>query len=170
MVNLSSPPVTDEPIVKRAKFETLNIKDAVREFKVPFLKINENAKAPFRGSEFAAGADLHSAEDCIVPKKGELLNLLLSLKSHHFLCKYIVSTAFKVALRKGTYGRVAPRSELAFKNQTDIGAGVADEDYREEVKVLLVSFGENDFNVKQGNKIAQLVSQEISSTSEMPEH
>uniref|UniRef100_A0A914P7F6 Deoxyuridine 5'-triphosphate nucleotidohydrolase n=1 Tax=Panagrolaimus davidi TaxID=227884 RepID=A0A914P7F6_9BILA len=126
MVNLSSPPVTDEPIVKRAKFETLNIKDAVHEFKVPFFKINENAKAPFRSSEFAAGADLHSAEDFIVPKK-----------------------ALKVALPKGTYARVAPRSGLAFKNRTDIGAGVADEDYREEVKVLLFSFGENDFNVKQ---------------------
>jgi dUTP pyrophosphatase len=153
MVNLSSSPVADEPVVKRAKLETLNIEDAVHEFKVPFLKINENAKAPFRGSEFAAGADLHSAEDCIVPKKG----------------KCLVSTALKVALPKGTYGRVAPRSGLAFKNQIDIGAGVVDEDYRGEVKVLLFNFGENDFNVKQGDRIAQLVCQEISSTCEMPE-
>uniref|UniRef100_A0A914Y8W4 dUTP diphosphatase n=1 Tax=Panagrolaimus superbus TaxID=310955 RepID=A0A914Y8W4_9BILA len=156
MVNLeisSASPVSDEPVVKRAKLENLNIKNAVHEFKVPFLKINENAKAPFRGSEFAAGADIHSAEDCVVPKKG----------------KYLVSTALKVALPQGTYGRVAPRSGLAFKNQIDIGAGVVDEDYRGEVKVLLFNFGQEDFYVKHGDRIAQLVCQEISSTCEMPE-
>uniref|UniRef100_A0AC34GT88 dUTPase-like domain-containing protein n=1 Tax=Panagrolaimus sp. ES5 TaxID=591445 RepID=A0AC34GT88_9BILA len=157
MVNLevtsSTSPVADEPVVKRAKLENLNIKNAVHEFKVPFLKINENAKAPFRGSEFAAGADIHSAEDCVVPKKG----------------KYLVSTALKLALPKGTYGRVAPRSGLAFKSQIDIGAGVVDEDYRGEVKVLLFNFGQEDFYVKQGDRIAQLVCQEISSTCEMPE-
>jgi len=142
-----------EPEAKRQKVETATV--SVHEFKVPFVKLTETARPPFRGSEFAAGADLHSAEACTIPVRG----------------KRLVSTGLKVALPAGTYGRVAPRSGLAFKNQIDVGAGVVDEDYRGEVKVLLFNFGSADFEVKEGDRIAQLVCQEISSslTREFPE-
>ncbi|KAE9551525.1 hypothetical protein FO519_005272 [Halicephalobus sp. NKZ332] len=142
-----------EPEAKRQKVETLP--GSVHEFKVPFVKLSEAARPPFRGSEFAAGADLHAAEACTIPVHG----------------KRLVSTGLKVALPSGTYGRVAPRSGLAFKNQVDVGAGVVDEDYRGEVKVLLFNFGSADFEVKEGDRIAQLVCQEISSslTNEFPQ-
>ena len=96
----------------------------------------------------------------------------LSLKGYLIILgKQLVSTGLKVALPAGTYGRVAPRSGLAFKNQIDVGAGVVDEDYRGEVKVLLFNFGGADFEIKEGDRIAQLVCQEISSslTREFPE-
>ena len=56
---------------------------------------------------------------------------------------------------------MAPRSGLASKNFIDTGAGVIDADYRGEVKVLLFNHGEVDFEVKKGDRIAQLVLERI---------
>ena len=58
-------------------------------------------------------------------------------------------------------GRVAPRSGLAAKNFIDTGAGVIDADYRGEVKVLLFNHAETDFEVKEGDRVAQLVLERV---------
>jgi dUTPase len=70
-----------------------------------------------------------SAEDCIIPARG----------------KHCVSTGLRIAVPAGTYGRVAPRSGLAAKHFIDTGAGVVDEDYRGELKVLLFNHSDADF-------------------------
>jgi len=93
----------------------------------------------------AAGMDLHSCENITVPPKGKVL----------------VSTGLKMAIPTGYYGRVAPRSGLAVKNFIDTGAGVIDEDYRGELKVLLFNFGDSEFNVKVGDRIAQLLLEKV---------
>jgi dUTP pyrophosphatase len=64
-----------------------------------------------------------------------------------FLGKRLISTGLKVALPSGHYGRLACRSGLALKHFIAVGAGVIDEDYRGEVKVLLYNFGAIDFQV-----------------------
>ncbi|VDD90649.1 unnamed protein product [Enterobius vermicularis] len=61
------------------------------------------------------------------------------------------------AIPSGCYGRVAPRSGLAAKHFIGVGAGVIDSDYRGEVKVLLFNFGEEDYQVRKGDRIAQLI-------------
>jgi len=58
-------------------------------------------------------------------------------------------------------GRIAPRSGLASKHFIDTGAGVIDADYRGQVKVLLFNHGASDFEVKEGDRIAQLVLEKI---------
>ena len=58
-------------------------------------------------------------------------------------------------------GRIAPRSGLAVKHFIDTGAGVIDSDYRGEVKVLLFNHSEVDFDIKEGDRIAQLVIERI---------
>lgn len=58
-------------------------------------------------------------------------------------------------------GRIAPRSGLASKHMIDTGAGVIDADYRGQVKVLLFNHGEMDFEVKEGDRVAQLVLERI---------
>lgn len=58
-------------------------------------------------------------------------------------------------------GRIAPRSGLASKHFIDTGAGVIDADYRGEVKVLLFNHAETDFEIKEGDRIAQLVLERI---------
>ncbi|XP_054693485.1 deoxyuridine 5'-triphosphate nucleotidohydrolase, mitochondrial isoform X1 [Grus americana] len=110
-----------------------------------FTKLSENASAPSRGSARAAGYDLYSAYDCVIPP----------------MEKAVVKTDIQIALPSGCYGRVAPRSGLAAKHFIDVGAGVIDEDYRGNVGVVLFNFGKENFEVKKGDRIAQLICERI---------
>lgn len=82
--------------------------------------LSENATIPTRGSARAAGYDLYSAEDTEIAGRG----------------KGLVKTDIQIKVPSGTYGRIAPRSGLSWKNHIDIGAGVVDEDYRGNVGEL----------------------------------
>lgn len=110
-----------------------------------FKKLSENAFTPTKGSEKAAGYDLYSAYDYIVPPQDKLL----------------VKTDLQIALPDGCYGRVAPRSGLAVKKFIDVGAGVIDQDYRGNVGVVLFNFAKEEFVVKKGDRVAQLVLERI---------
>lgn len=55
----------------------------------------------------------------------------------------------------------APRSGLAWKHSIDVGAGVVDYDYRGNVGVILFNFSDVDFEVKVGDRIAQLILERI---------
>lgn len=70
-------------------------------------------------------------------------------------------TDIQIEVPFGTYGRVAPRSGLAWKNFIDVGAGVIDQDYRGNVGVILYNHSENEFDVKKGDRIAQLICERI---------
>ncbi|PKX89693.1 dUTP diphosphatase [Aspergillus novofumigatus IBT 16806] len=95
-------------------------------------KLTESAQAPSRGSAFAAGYDLYSAKETVIPAKG----------------KALVDTGLAIAVPEGT-------SLHRYR------AGVIDADYRGEVKVLLFNFSDVDFTVKVGDRIAQLVLERI---------
>lgn len=110
-----------------------------------FVRLSEHATAPTRGSARAAGYDLYSAYDCTVPP----------------MEKAVVKTDIQIAVPSGCYGRVAPRSGLAVKHFIDVGAGVIDEDYRGNVGVVLFNFGKEKFEVKKGDRIAQLICERI---------
>lgn len=86
-----------------------------------------------------------SAYDTVVPARG----------------KALVKTDIQIEVPFGTYGRVAPRSGLAWKNFIDVGAGVIDQDYRGNVGVILFNHSETDFDVKKGDRIAQLICESI---------
>eukprot|EP00048_Salpingoeca_helianthica_P017544 m.237789 g.237789 ORF g.237789 m.237789 type:complete len:147 (-) comp21382_c0_seq1:169-609(-) len=108
-------------------------------------KLSEHAIEPKRASLQAAGYDLFSAADMVVPAQG----------------KAIVPTDIAIAVPDGYYGRVAPRSGLAVKHFIDVGAGVIDADYRGNVGVVLFNFNKIDFEVKKGDRIAQLLLEKI---------
>ncbi|KAL2088912.1 hypothetical protein ACEWY4_015811 [Coilia grayii] len=110
-----------------------------------FAKLTENATVPTRGSAKAAGYDLYSAYDCSIGP----------------MDKAIVKTDIQIAIPHGCYGRVAPRSGLAAKHFIDVGAGVVDEDYRGNVGVVLFNFSKETFEVKKGDRIAQLICERI---------
>ena len=76
--------------------------------------------------------------------------------------KVIVQTDLAVAIPAGHYGRVAPRSGLAVKHFIDVGAGVIDSDYRGAVGVVLFNHSADDFHIKHGDRIAQLIIEKIS--------
>lgn len=108
-------------------------------------KLVDSARAPTRGSAFAAGYDVYAAKETVIPSKG----------------KAMVDTGIAIAVPEGTYGRIAPRSGLASKHFIDTGAGVIDADYRGEVKVLLFNHSDVDFPIKEGDRVAQLVLERI---------
>ena len=110
-----------------------------------WAKLTEQAFEPVRGSVRAAGLDLRSAYDLIVPARG----------------KALVKTDLQIQVPEGSYGRVAPRSGLAVKNFIDVGAGVVDEDYRGNLGVVLFNHSDQDFEVKRGDRIAQLICERI---------
>ncbi|XP_014330307.1 deoxyuridine 5'-triphosphate nucleotidohydrolase, mitochondrial [Xiphophorus maculatus] len=127
---------------KRARTET---KPEDEKYVLRFSKLSDLATTPTRGSAKAAGYDLYSAYDYSIGP----------------LDKAIVKTDIQIAVPHGCYGRVAPRSGLAAKHFIDVGAGVVDEDYRGNVGVVLFNFGKETFEVKKGDRVAQLVCEKI---------
>ncbi|GMI91249.1 DUTP-PYROPHOSPHATASE-LIKE 1 [Hibiscus trionum] len=108
-------------------------------------KLSEKAVLPSRGSALAAGYDLSSATDTTVPARG----------------KALIPTDLSISVPEGTYGRVAPRSGLAWKHSIDVGAGVIDADYRGPLGVILFNHSDVEFEVKVGDRIAQLIIEKI---------
>ena len=73
--------------------------------------------------------------------------------------RFAAPTGLAFALPPGFEGQVRPRSGLAFKHGVTClnTPGTIDADYRGEVKVILVNHGEEDFVIRRGERIAQLV-------------
>jgi len=112
--------------------------------RIRIQRLDKKARIPTNGSKLAAGHDLYSIEDILIPANSRVL----------------VKIGLAVAVPEGTYGRIAPRSGLATKGIT-VEAGVIDADYRGEVKVQLVNHGKLEYEVKIGERIAQLVVERI---------
>lgn len=111
-------------------------------------KLSEFATIPTKGSKLAAGYDLYAAYDAVIKARD----------------KDMVKTDLQVSIPPGCYARVAPRSGLAWKHSIDVGAGVVDEDYRGPVNVILFNFSDTDFEIRRGDRIAQLICEKIEQT------
>jgi dUTP pyrophosphatase len=99
--------------------------------------------SPSYATEGAAGLDIVAAEDLILAP-GE---------------RHAVATGFAIAIPEGYEVQVRPRSGLALKHGVTClnTPGTIDHDYRGEVKVILANLGSEPFEVKRGERIAQLV-------------
>ena len=71
----------------------------------------------------------------------------------------LVPTGLAIALPEGHEGQVRPRSGLAAKHGVTVlnAPGTIDEDYRGEVKVILIHHGDVPCTIRHGERIAQLV-------------
>lgn len=110
-----------------------------------FKRLHPDAKLPTRGSAGAAGLDLYAIERLTIEPGARVA----------------VRTGLAVAVPRGFYGRVAPRSGLAVRHGVDVLAGVIDSDYRGELLCALVNHGREPFEVEPGARIAQLVLEAI---------
>jgi dUTP pyrophosphatase len=111
-----------------------------------FIKrLDNNMKLPIRGSNLAAGIDIMANQDMIIPSGG----------------RSPINTGIALVAPPGTYARIALRSGLAVKHGIDIGAGVIDEDFRGEIKVVLINSSTIPFQVGPGDRIAQLILEKI---------
>jgi len=109
--------------------------------KIQIKKLSENALIPTQGSNYAAGYDLYAAESGQVEPE----------------CRRLIKTNIAISIPEGYYGRIAPRSGLAYKNGIDVMAGVIDADYRGDVGVILYNTDIEDFEFEKGDRIAQII-------------
>ena len=116
-------------------------------------RLDPQAILPVKGSAGAAGYDLSASADAVVPPRG----------------KALVATGLAIAIPHGTYGRIAPRSGLAWKHSIDVGAGVCDCDFRGAVGVILFNHSDIAFPIKAGERIAQLILERIESEAVVQE-
>jgi dUTP pyrophosphatase len=73
--------------------------------------------------------------------------------------RHAVATGLALAIPPGFEIQVRPRSGLALKHGISVPntPGTIDSDYRGEVKVILINLGADDFEVRRGDRVAQLV-------------
>jgi len=108
-------------------------------------KLDLQATIPTRGSAQAAGHDLYANESKTIPARGQ----------------EVVRTGLSITPPSGTYGRIAPRSGMAVKHQIAVNAGVIHSDYTGEIQVVLANMSNEDYQVKNGDRIAQLIAEKI---------
>ena len=104
-------------------------------------KLIESTMIPARANKTDAGYDLWSVES-------------YTLKP---LERKLFKTGICVEIPEGYYGRIAPRSGLAYKHGLDTLAGVIDSSYRGEIGVILINLGDKDVYITHGDRIAQLI-------------
>ncbi|CAM3146801.1 dUTP diphosphatase [Paenibacillus lupini] len=120
-------------------------------FQILFKRLegNEDIALPSKMSEWAAGFDLQAAvSEPVVLAPGE---------------RKLISTGLAMAMPPQVEAQVRPRSGLAFKHGITClnSPGTIDADYRGEVKVLLINHGQEPFTINRGERIAQMVIQQL---------
>ncbi|WP_250227486.1 dUTP diphosphatase [Anaeropeptidivorans aminofermentans] len=105
----------------------------------------KDLKLPSYMTRGAAGMDLYAnvTEDTLI-KPGDIK---------------LVPTGIKISIPEGYEAQIRPRSGLALKYGISMvnAPGTIDSDYRGEINVILINFGKEDFIVKRGERIAQMV-------------
>jgi dUTP pyrophosphatase len=114
---------------------------------LPVLIVAEDDFIPTYAQPGDAGADLRSRVATVVPAHGRVL----------------VPTGVSLALPDGYVGLVHPRSGLAHKHGITVlnTPGTVDAGYRGEIAVNLYNSTDTDFAVEVGDRIAQLVIQQV---------
>lgn len=103
----------------------------------------EGLELPAYATEGAAGMDVLAAEDVVLQPGG----------------RHAVATGLALAVPDGFELQVRPRSGLALKHGISLPntPGTIDSDYRGELKVILINLGDFPFEIRRGDRIAQLV-------------
>lgn len=103
----------------------------------------EGLELPAYATDGAAGMDVLAAEDVVLQPGG----------------RHAVATGLALAVPDGFELQVRPRSGLALKHGISLPntPGTIDSDYRGELKVILINLGDFPFEVRRGDRIAQLV-------------
>jgi dUTP pyrophosphatase len=123
----------------------LDAKKRRKKMKLKIKKLNENAK-PFKyAHEGDAGLDVYSSDKKTI-KAGE---------------REVINTGIAIALEEGYVALVWDKSGLAAKRGIKTMAGVIDSGYRGEIKIVMLNTSKEDFEIDEGDKIAQILIQKI---------
>jgi dUTP pyrophosphatase len=120
----------------------------VIDIELQWLPHGKGLPAPTYATDGAAGLDVVAAEE-VTLAPGQ---------------RHAVATGFAIAIPDGYEVQVRPRSGLALKHGITClnTPGTIDHDYRGEVKVILANLGHEPFEVRRGERIAQLVPARVS--------
>ena len=124
-------------------------RDQDKRVSVPVQRLDLDLPLPATAHSGDAGIDLHARVDVILPARGG---------------RALVPTGVAVALPIGFFGPVVPRSGLALKHGVTLvnTPGIIDSGYRGELQVIMINTDQNlDYKVVRGDRIAQLVIQEV---------
>lgn len=116
-------------------------------------KLQSDIEIPKYMTEGAAGMDLCAAvENDTILKKGEIK---------------LIPTGIAISIEKGYEAQIRPRSGLAIKYGISLvnTPGTIDSDYRGEINIIMINFGQDDFLIKRGDRIAQMVINKIETPS-----
>ncbi len=116
---------------------------------VQIVRLDPDLPLPSYARPGDAGADLVAREATVLPAGGG---------------RALVPTGVAVAIPEGYAGLVLPRSGLALRHGVTLlnSPGLIDAGYRDELRVLLVNLDPNeDYEVRRGDRIAQLVIQAV---------
>ena len=113
--------------------------------KILIKRLSNNIPLPKYETEGSSGMDLTANVNKVIeiqPGKSE-----------------IIPTGLSPSIPKNYEIQIRPRSGLAAKNQISVlnTPGTIDEDYRGEIKVILINLGEKKFKIEKGLRIAQMV-------------
>ena len=125
-------------------FNDMKYKTMPEVLKIEFVKLG--VQKPTRKTPLSAGCNLYPINAIVVPPGSS---------------KYI-ETSLRIQIPTGHYGRIAPKSKLASKYDIDIGAGIIDEDYRDEIRILVRNYSDDNFYTHPKRAIAQLICEKIS--------
>ena len=99
------------------------------DFKLLYYPESDKCKVPYKATSEAVGYDLYAAEEKeIVPKTNA-----------------IVSLDLRIAIPKGFFGKIFPRSALFLNHKITAEAGVIDSGFRGIVQVLLFNHSDKNF-------------------------
>ena len=120
---------------------------------VPVKRLDADLPLPEPAHAGDAGIDLHARIDAVLPARGG---------------RVLVPTGIAVAIPFGFFGQVVPRSGLALKHGISLvnTPGIIDSGYRGELQVIMINTDPtNEYHVRRGDRIAQLIIQQVVTTS-----
>jgi len=112
---------------------------------VGYKFLTETAKTPHKANSNDAGFDLHADENSWVFARQ----------------RKVIKTGLSIEMPDNLAGLIWPRSGLSVKQGIDVLAGVVDAGYRGEIMVCLYNTSDDDVEIKHGDRIAQIIFQEV---------
>jgi dUTP pyrophosphatase len=120
---------------------------------IPTVLVDDDLGPPLYARAGDAGADLVARTGAVVPAGGG---------------RALVPTGVRVAIPEGYAGFVQPRSGLAWRHGITVAnsPGLIDAGYRDEISVIVINTDPStDFEIRRGDRIAQLVVQAVEQVS-----
>ena len=112
---------------------------------VGYKYLTETAQVPHKAHRSDAGHDLYADEGSWVLARQ----------------RKVIKTGISLEMPDNLAGLIWPRSGLSVKQGIDVLAGVVDAGYRGEIMVCLYNTSDDDVEIKRGDRIAQMIFQEV---------